>query len=281
MLSVAPGGFYVDGTVGFAGHAAAVLEASAPDGRLLGCDRDGETLVDARETLAAYGDRVRLLHSDFRALSVEHLAAAPNGVLLDLGVNSRQLDDPARGFSFRNDGPLDMRFDRQAGAAAAEAVHRLPERALADVIYRFGEERASRRIARAIVAARRRGPLTTTLELAAVVRAAAPRSGRKGLDPATRTFQALRIYVNQELDGLDVAVQSLAQRLAPGGRMVVISFHSLEDRQIKHAFRDLAREGGFRLLTRKPVRPGAAELADNPRARSARLRALVREEQAA
>ena len=200
--------------------------------------------------------------------------SAPDGILLDLGISSAQLDDAERGFSFQADGPLDMRMDRRGGESAAEVVNRLPERELADVIYAFGEEPASRRIARAIVAARRGARIRTTTELAAIVRRASPHS-RPGLHPATRTFQALRIRVNRELQGLGEALRALAGVLRPEGRLVVIAFHSLEDREVKQAFRALAAEG-FELLTRKPLRPTEAETLQNPRARSARLRGLLR-----
>jgi 16S rRNA (cytosine1402-N4)-methyltransferase len=275
-LSVEAGGLYVDGTLGLAGHAAELLRRSAPDGRLLGLDRDAETLARAAETLRPFGARARLVQADFRE-TAQHLAGEhPDGVLLDLGINSAQLDDPARGFSFRLDGPLDMRLDRSRGASAADVVQHLREDELADVIYRFGEEPASRRIARAIVSARRAQPLTSTLALAEVVRQAAPKSRRPGLDPATRTFQALRIHVNRELERLGDALRGLAELLADGGRLVVIAFHSLEDREVKQTFRALATEGPFELLGRKPVRPGEEELSRNPRARSARLRTLRR-----
>jgi 16S rRNA (cytosine1402-N4)-methyltransferase len=275
LLAVRPGGFYVDGTVGLGGHASELLRRSAPGGRLLGLDRDAETLERARGRLAAFGARARLVHADWRDLPALLGGDSPQGVLLDLGVSSVQLDTPERGFSFRGDGPLDMRMDRSAGPTAADVVNRMPEDELADVIYRYGEERASRRIARAIVRARQRAHLRTTGELAEVVRGAAGRPRRRGLDPATLTFQALRIYVNRELEGLGEALGAIARRLAPGGRLVVIAFHSLEDREVKNAFRDLGREG-FTVLTRKPVRPPEAEVAANPRARSARLRALER-----
>jgi 16S rRNA (cytosine1402-N4)-methyltransferase len=275
MLGVRPGGFYVDGTVGLGGHAVEVLRRSAPSGRLLGLDRDAETLARARERLAPFGDRARLVHADWRTLPDRLGDERPDGVLLDLGVSSLQLDTPERGFSFRADGPLDMRMDRSAGLTAADLVNRLPERELADLIYRYGEERASRRIARAIVRARQKAHLRTTGELAAVVRAAAGRARKPGRDPATLTFQALRIHVNRELEGLADALEAIAHRLAAGGRLVVIAFHSLEDREVKNALRDLAR-GEFTLLTRKPVRPADEETARNPRARSARLRALAR-----
>jgi 16S rRNA (cytosine1402-N4)-methyltransferase len=272
LLAVKPGGFYVDGTVGLAGHAAEILRRSAPDGRLLGLDRDSETLLRAQDALAAFGERARLQHTDYRQLP-ELGERAPDGVLLDLGVSSLQLDAPERGFSFRADGPLDMRMDRSGGGTAEDAINRLPEAELADLIYRYGEERASRRIARAIVEARRRGRLRGTQELAELVRRQV--RGRSRIDPATRTFQALRIHVNRELEGLSAAIASIARLLAAGGRLVVISFHSLEDREVKGSFRELAREG-FRILTRKPLRPGADELRLNPRSRSARLRALER-----
>ena len=275
LLAVKPGGFYVDGTVGLGGHAAEILRRSAPSGRVLAVDRDAETLARAAERLAAFGDRARLVHADWRALPELLGDERPQGVLLDLGVSSVQLDTPERGFSFRADGPLDMRMDRSAGPTAADVVNRLPEKELADLIYAYGEERASRRIAAAIARARRKAHLRTTGELATVVRAAAGRARKPGLDPATLTFQALRIHVNRELEGLADALRGIAGRLAGGGRLVVIAFHSLEDREVKNAFRDLAR-GPFTLLTRKPLRPREEETASNPRARSARLRALER-----
>jgi 16S rRNA (cytosine1402-N4)-methyltransferase len=274
LLDVRPGGFYVDGTLGLAGHAREILRASAPHGTLLGLDRDSESLELARQALAPFGARAELAHADFRELPELLRGREPDGILLDLGVSSLQLDTPERGFSFRQAGPLDMRLDRSHGITAAELVNRLPERELADLIHRYGEERASRRIARELVAARRRQRFTTTLELAEVVRRAAGRP-RPGFDSATLTFQALRIHVNRELEGLDRALDAVARTLAPGGRLAVIAFHSLEDREVKHTFRTLASQG-FQLLTRKPLRPDAAELRVNPRARSARLRGLLR-----
>jgi 16S rRNA (cytosine1402-N4)-methyltransferase len=294
LLAVRPGGLYVDGTLGLGGHASEVLRRSAPDGRFLGVDKDGETLERAMARLAPFGPRARFAQADFREIPELLAGALADGILLDLGVSSVQLDSAERGFSFQADGPLDMRMDRTRGETAAEVVNRTRERDLADLIFRFGEERGSRRIARAITRAREHGPIRTTAELAEVVRRAAPR-GRPGLHPATRTFQALRIHVNQELSALGAALTALARRLAvggrlvapalsalaeclaPGGRLVVIAFHSLEDREVKHTFRALAT-GGFRLLTKKPIRPGAPELHANPRARSARLRAVAREE---
>lgn len=273
-LAVRPGGFYVDGTVGLGGHARAILEASAPDGRLLGVDRDSEALQHAAQALMPFGERARLEHAEFARLPELLGASRADGILLDLGVSSLQLDSAERGFSFQADGPLDMRMDRSQRETAAEAVNRLPEPRLADVLHAWGEEPAARRVARAIVEARRRAPLRTTAELAAVVRRAAHR--RPGLDPATRTFQALRIHVNREILGLGDTLAHLASCLRPGGRLAVISFHSLEDREVKRSFRALEAHG-FRALRRKPLRPGEDEVRGNPRARSAKLRVLARE----
>ena len=280
LLAVRPGGLWVDGTVGLGGHAAAILRASTPDGRLLGLDRDGETLERAGERLAEFAGRARLEQADYRELPQRLGDERADGILLDLGISSAQLDDPERGFSFQADGPLDMRMDRSRGESAEEVVNRTREAALADILYAFGEEPASRRIARAIVFERERERIRSTGRLAEIVRRAAPRSRRPGLHPATRTFQALRIRVNRELEGLEDALERAAACLAPGGRLVVIAFHSLEDRAVKQAFRSLAAKG-FRPLTRKPLRPGDEETRRNPRSRSARLRAIAREEAAA
>jgi 16S rRNA (cytosine1402-N4)-methyltransferase len=277
LVAVKPGALFVDGTVGLGGHAAAVLRATAPAGRLLGLDRDAETLELARDRLAEFGDRVRLEQADYREIKERLGGEEADGILLDLGISSAQLDDAGRGFSFQAEGPLDMRMDRRSGPTAADLVNRMRETDLADLLYEYGEEPASRRIARAIVFARERRRITTTTELADIVGRAAPRRRRPGLHPATRTFQALRIRVNRELDGLAEAIEGAARCLNPGGRLAVIAFHSLEDRAAKEAFRSLATRG-FRLLTRKPVRPGDAEVRANPRARSARLRAVAREE---
>jgi 16S rRNA (cytosine1402-N4)-methyltransferase len=273
------GGLYVDCTVGLGGHARALLQAGAT--RLIGLDRDADALALARETLAPWRDRVELVHADFRSLGevldARH-AALVDGVLADLGISSMQLEAPGRGFSFQRDEPLDMRMDRSTGATAADLVAGAREEELADAIYAYGEERFSRRIARAIVRARAAGPIDTTGKLAAVVRRAIPRRGFSRIDPATRTFQALRIWVNRELDALDRFVESAARRLRTGARLVVITFHSLEDRIVKHTLRALEREAGagIRILTKKPLTPGDAELAENPRARSAKLRAAER-----
>jgi 16S rRNA (cytosine1402-N4)-methyltransferase len=262
------------------GHAAAILEAGQPDARLFAFDRDAETMQRAREALAGQERRVRFVHADFRQIPAELGEERADGILLDLGVSSVQLDTAERGFSFQADGPLDMRMDRSAGETAADVVNEMDEEDLANVIYQFGEDRASRKIARAIVSARRQHRIATTGELAAIVRRASGRPPWKpGIDSATRTFQALRIHVNRELDRLSETLRALAGCLAPDGRLAVIAFHSLEDREVKHTFRALGAEG-FEVMTKKPVRPGDAEAARNPRARSARLRGLRRREAA-
>jgi len=270
------GGLYLDGTVGLGGHAAALLEAGA--GRVVGFDRDQAALAVARERLTWAGDRVTLLHADYRDAR-EVLASRgvthADGVLVDLGVSSLQLDDPSRGFSFRDGGPLDMRMDRSAGQTLAARLADVSEAALADVIWRYGEERRSRRVARAIVIARDRGELRDTADLARAVRRGVGAGRWQRIDPATRTFQALRIWVNDELDGLERFLESAVDLLAPGGRLAVIAFHSLEDRVVKHTFRRLAADGSAcALVTRRAIRPGDDELSQNPRARSARLRVL-------
>jgi len=274
-LAPSRGGTFVDCTVGLGGHARALLEAGAS--RLIGLDRDTAALAEARTALSEFGDRVELVHSDYRRLN-DVLDArgitTVDGVLADLGVSSMQLDSPGRGFSFRQDDPLDMRMDTTTGPTAAESIRDVDERTLADLIYEFGEERHSRRIARAIVAARQRGAIETTAQLADVVRRANRQKGYSRIDPATRTFQAIRIWVNAELDGLDTFLGDAARRLGDGGRMAVITFHSLEDRIAKHTLRALQDEGiGLRIRTKRPMVPGEAEVERNPRARSAKLRA--------
>jgi 16S rRNA (cytosine1402-N4)-methyltransferase len=278
FLAPARGGLFVDCTVGLGGHTRALLEAGAT--RVIGLDRDHDALAIAAAGLAAFGDRAELVHADFRSVAGVLEARgidAVDGALADLGVSSLQIDAEGRGFSFRRDEPLDMRMDRSGGATAADLVNATSEAALADVMFRFGEERHSRRIARAIVEARRRGPVATTGQLAAIVRRAVPTHGWQRIDPATRTFQALRIWVNRELEGLDVFLREVVARLRGGGRVVVISFHSLEDRIVKHTLRTLERvEALVTVLTKRPVVPGEAELARNSRARSAKLRAAER-----
>jgi len=293
VAALAPraGGVYLDGTVGLGGHAELVLRGSTPDGRLIGLDRDLQALDEARRRLAPYGDRATLLHgsyADAATVLTELGIDRIDGLLLDLGVSSLQLDDAVRGFSFRHDAPLDMRFDPSAGGpTAATIVNTADEAALADILWRYGEERHSRRIARAIVRAR---PIATTSELAAIVEQATP--GPRGrISPATRTFQALRIAVNGELDALQALLAQAAALLRPGGRLAVISFHSLEDRIVKQFIQRESRDclcppslpacvcghtATFRPLLRGAVQPDDAEIAANPRARSARLRAAER-----
>jgi 16S rRNA (cytosine1402-N4)-methyltransferase len=269
------GGVFVDCTLGLGGHTRALLERGAA--RVIGIDRDADALRLATGRLQGFGDRLVPVHSDYRQIGEvldAHGSPVVDGVLADLGISSLQLDADGRGFSFRRDEPLDMRMDRSGGATAADLVNRSAEREIADAIFQFGEERYSRRVARGIVAAR---PLTTTGQLASIVRRAVPTRGWQRIDPATRTFQALRIWVNGELDGLDRFVRDAASRLREGGRLVVITFHSLEDRIVKHTMRGLALDGdGLQVLTKKPLVASDAERERNPRSRSAKLRALAR-----
>jgi 16S rRNA (cytosine1402-N4)-methyltransferase len=281
-LQPRPGGRYIDGTLGAGGHAAAILQACAPDGRLLGMDRDPVALTAARAALAPFGGRAQIVHGSYTEMGDAARGFAPvDGILLDLGLSSLQLDDPARGFAFQHDGPLDMRFDPQAELTAAEIVNTWPLAELADIIFQFGEERHSRRIAAAIGRAR---PLRTTTELAAVV-AQAVGGRREKIHPATRTFQALRMAVNGELEAVAAVLPLAVSLLGPGGRLAVIAFHSLEDRLVKDFIRAQARPPAddparppahfvpvLSEVTRKPVMATAEEIARNPRARSARLR---------
>jgi 16S rRNA (cytosine1402-N4)-methyltransferase len=276
------GRIYLDCTVGYSGHAEKVLEASGPDSRLIGLDRDEVAITASRKRLARFGDRVLLLHGHFMDLK-QHLTASGigrvDGILFDLGVSSLQLEEPARGFSFQVDGPLDMRMDQSMSETAADLVNRRPEAQLADTIFQFGEERFSRRIARAIVRARERHPLATTKELVSVIEGAVPANYRHGrLHCATRTFQAIRIAVNQELDCLEPALRDATDVLSSGGRLCVISFHSLEDRIVKHTLRALSGKDDPALvvLTKKPQIPTREESDRNPRSRSAKLRAAQR-----
>jgi 16S rRNA (cytosine1402-N4)-methyltransferase len=289
-LKPSAGGRHIDGTLGLGGHAAGILDRSAPDGQLLGLDMDHAALEIAGERLQKYGNRAHLRHAsyeDMRQVADALGWSEVDGVLLDLGVSSIQLDDAHRGFSFRRDGPLDMRFDNAQDLTAEMLVNEAHQDELVDILTRYGEEPRARRVARAIVAAR---PLRTTRELAEVVSRVAARK-RGGVDPSTRTFQALRIAVNNELETLEVGLQRAIGLLAPGGRIVVISFHSLEDRIVKRTFARESRDcicpprqpictcdhiAQLRLLTRRPLRPEQAEVQENPRARSARLRAAER-----
>jgi 16S rRNA (cytosine1402-N4)-methyltransferase len=277
VLAPSRGGLYVDCTVGLGGHALAILTAGAS--RLIGLDRDPEALAHAAATLAPYAGRFDLVHADYRdaeSILEARGITALDGALADLGVSSMQLDAEGRGFSFRRDEPLDMRMDRTQARTAADLLRDVREEDLADVIFQFGEERYARRIARAIVSARRAAPILRTGQLAAIVRRSIPSRGHQRIDPATRTFQALRIWVNRELDDLDEFLIGAARLLAIGARLVVISFHSLEDRIVKQTFRALATGAALRLLTKRPLAPSEAEVARNPRARSAKLRAIER-----
>ncbi len=315
LAALAPrsGGRYIDATVGLGGHAAGILEGSAPDGRLLGVDLDRSALAIARQRLAPFGERALLVQADYAALAAvarEHGFDQVQGILFDLGVSSLQLDQPERGFSFQADAPLDMRFDRSSGPSAADLLRELDEEALADILWRYGEERLARRIARRIVQARGREPVVRTGQLARLVEEVA--GGQRGrLHPATRSFQALRIAVNRELERLPEGLAQATRLLAPGGRLAVISFHSLEDRIVKAFFRQeegecdwparlpaggcphfrpagdrqrpcraqrgagCARPASLRQVGRL-VRPTTEEIEGNPRSRSARLRVAER-----
>ena len=291
FLAPERGGLFVDCTVGLGGHSEAILKSS-PGTRVIGMDLDPAALGYSRQRLAPFGDRFRAFQANFRAINAVLQQADerdPNGVLADLGVSSMQFDSPERGFSFRFDAPLDMRMDPGTGATAADLLQQLPESEIARIIFEFGEERHSRRIARRIVERREQGkPITTTTELADLVRHAAGGHKRHQIHPATRTFQALRIAVNNELEGLGEFVESAVDLLIPDGRFAGISFHSLEDRILKRELRRLSGHcdcpprmpvcscGARKIvevLTRRPVAPAASEIDENPRARSAKLRA--------
>jgi 16S rRNA (cytosine1402-N4)-methyltransferase len=272
-LAIRPEGVYVDVTAGLGGHTKAIA-ARLTTGWVLACDRDAESLALAREAAAAYAGKIRFFHGAFsklpEALESNGLSMV-DGVLADLGVSRHQLTSGERGFSLMEKGPLDMRMDRSQGHTAEEFVNELPERALADLLYEFGEERRSRRISRAIVRAR---PILTTDRLAEVVEQAVPRTGR--IHPATQTFMALRLKVNEELEELDELLKDVPPRLKPGGRFVVLTFMSTEDRKVKRAYQSLARTGEAKILTKHVVRPGQQEVLENPASRSAKLRALER-----
>lgn len=280
------GKIYVDGTVGRGGHSLAILERSSPDGQLIGLDWDEEALCWARKVLAPFGSRARLFKRNFRDLAsvLEALAIAQvDGILLDLGVSTAQLESAQRGFSFRLDGPLDMRMNQEMKTQASDLLQRLSVDELTRIIQEYGQERWARRIARRIVEERKRRPLKTTKELAEIIRQSVPFSKGR-IHPATRTFQALRIQVNEELHHLEAFLDEGPGLLKPSGRLAVISFHSLEDRIIKEKFRQWASgsragQGRFRILTSKPVVPSAKEIARNPRARSAKMRVLERMEE--
>jgi 16S rRNA (cytosine1402-N4)-methyltransferase len=275
-LAMKPGGLYVDATVGLGGHAVEIARRLGAGGLLVGLDRDSEAIEIARGRLQEFGEKVTLVHTSFSRIGevfAERRLPPADGVVADLGVSSLQLDAGERGFSFRARGPLDMRMDqsaaREESQIAAEIVNRADEKELADLLYRFGEERDSRRIARAIVRAR---PIRDTEHLATVVAGVRRTRGRQKLHPATKTFLALRIAVNREMEELEQFLMRVPATLSPGGRWVMLSYHSLEDRLVKRQFQRLAQQGMLRILTKKVIRPSSAEIAANPRARSAKMR---------
>lgn len=282
FLAIRRGGTYIDATVGLGGHSYEIASRLGPQGHLIGFDKDTHALELAQQRLSRIGGdnrpKITLLHASYAELPQSVPPASADGLLADLGVSSLQFGDPARGFSFQAEGPLDMRMDPQGDRTADQVVNRMREEDLANVIYEFGEERRSRRIARAIVRAR---PIRTTAHLAQVISAALrsmkkEHGARDKIHPATRTFQAIRIFVNRELDDLKALLEAVPSVLKPGGRLVVISFHSLEDRIVKDALRDGAKAGVYSVLTKKPVEAGEEEIGRNPRSRSAKLRAAER-----
>jgi len=271
-LAVKTGGLYVDATVGLGGHSLEIARRLGAGGRLLGLDRDTQALGIARSRLSEFGEKVTLVHANFSQIGevfAERNLPPADGVLADLGVSSMQLDLGERGFSFRSRGPLDMRMDRDMEETASDIVNTAGEKELADLLYQFGEERDSRRIARTIVRAR---PIRDTEHLATVVAGARSVRGRQKLHPATKTFLALRIAVNREMEELGQFLSRVPATLSPGGRWVMLSYHSLEDRPVKQCFQRLAHEGVLKILTKKVIQASDAEIAANPRARSAKMR---------
>jgi 16S rRNA (cytosine1402-N4)-methyltransferase len=275
FLAIRRGGTYIDATVGLGGHSLEIAKRLGAPGHLIGLDKDPAALDETRVRLISSGGEgqpeVSLLHGSFAEIGERFGAATADGLLADLGVSSLQLDTPSRGFSFQAEGALDMRMNPQAGPTAEQVVNEVDEVTLANLIYEFGEERRSRRIARAIVRSR---PISTTAQLAAVISAAARSMKHERIHPATRTFQALRIFVNRELDELQGLLKVASKLLRPGGRLVIISFHSLEDRIVKDAFRDGVKQGYYQALMKKPVTASNEEVDRNPRSRSAKLRAI-------
>lgn len=282
-LKPAPGKIFIDCTVGDGGHAEEILRLSSPDGLLIGIDQDEEAVSFARERLKCYGNRVRIVHDNFKNLKkiLEGMKVdGVDGILFDLGVSTAQLMGHERGFSFRTDGPLDMRMDRRGNITAESLVNNLTEDEIIKIIREYGEERYARKIARAIIRERMKERITSTLQLAKIIRYATPISRRPGrIDPATKTFQALRIAVNNELEVLKGALVDALDMLKPAGRICVITFHSLEDRIVKHTFRELSRREDtciLKIITGRPIGPALNEKQSNPRSRSAKLRAAER-----
>jgi 16S rRNA (cytosine1402-N4)-methyltransferase len=277
FLKCEPGHTYVDATLGGGGHASEILKRSAPDGVVIGMEWDEDALSEARKTLIPFGDRVKIFRENFVRLPDLMKAESVDGILLDLGLSSIQVEKEERGFSFKTEGPLDMRMDQRMNETAAGLVNNLSAEELESTLSQHGEERWARRIARAIVQEREREPIKTTQALRKIVHRAIPRRFySRRIDPATRTFQALRIRVNDELENLKKILETAWKSLKSGGRMCVISFHSLEDRMVKETFRTLEKEGEMRVLTKKPVRPREEEQKRNPRSRSGKLRCAER-----
>ena len=277
FLKCEPGHTYVDATLGGGGHASEILKRSVPDGVVIGMEWDEDALSEARNTLMPFGDRVKIFRENFVHLPDLMKAESADGILLDLGLSSIQVEKEERGFSFRGEGPLDMRMDQRMNETAAGLVNNLSPEELGSTLSQYGEERWARRIARAIVQEREREPIRTTQALRKIVHRAIPRRFHsRRIDPATRTFQALRIRVNEELENLKKILETGWKILKRGGRMCVISFHSLEDRMVKETFRTLEKEGEMRVLTKKPVTPCEEEQKRNPRSRSGKLRCAER-----
>lgn len=279
-LSLKAGATIVDATIGTGAHARLLLEKIAPDGKLIGIDRDEDSLQLVKKRLQDFGERLTLVHSDFRAIDKvlrELDIKKVDGILFDLGISSYQLDSQERGFSFRYDAPLDMRMDRASHILAYDLVNNLTEKEISDILWTFGQERWHNRIAKYLVKERAQHPVATTGQLKEVVLRAIPHSfSHQRIHPATRTFQALRIAVNRELESLDEALTKLPEFLKKGAFICVISFHSLEDRIVKHNFKENAAQGLYRIVTKKPLEPSQEEIAQNPRARSAKMRVACR-----
>ena len=276
-LDPSPGELVADGTLGRAGHATEILRRTSPDGRLIGFDKDPEAVEEGRKLLREFGERVMIFHEDFRNIPsrLESLGQKADGILLDLGVSSPQLDEPRRGFSFNAEGPLDMRMNPEENLTAREVINTYPKQALMELFWKYGEERFSRRIAEKITEVRRTRRINTTKDLESIIWQSVPAAYRHGrIHPATRVFQALRIEVNHEIDALELFLSKPLDALNPDGRLVIISFHSLEDRLVKNMFRQFSKDGKGKILTKKPVVATSVEVRENPRSRSAKLRAF-------
>jgi 16S rRNA (cytosine1402-N4)-methyltransferase len=277
LLRCEPGHTYVDATLGGGGHASEILKRTAPDGVVIGIEWDEDALSQARNTLMPFGDRVKIFRENFIHLSDLVEAESVDGILLDLGLSSIQVEKAERGFSFKGEGPLDMRMDQRMNETAAHLINRLSSGELEYTLFHYGEERWAKRITKAIVQEREREPLRTTQALRKIVHNAIPRRFHsRRIDPATRTFQAFRIRVNEELDNLGKILETGWKTLKREGRICIISFHSLEDRMVKETFRRLEKQGEMRILTKKPVTPSEEEQRRNPRSRSAKLRCAER-----